>query len=456
MVRVPSPALAALAALGGCTLITDSFLTNDFSGDAFPVTFDGSSGAIIVGMRHGGMPDRTAVLDLLSPITVIDQASDQPPRVVFDDLVLLGQRAPGQLDLPRAKFLDAQLVSLHPCTDECAPDEAGCEPDQCNVGERGAKHPFQGIIGADVLAGDAVRLRFGDSQLFVLADVGGNDRGRSLSCDAVFGSPYRGGGTLVISGTELPFGNRRITLQACLGANSDPDPNKAIPQGLRGTDALLVASTGIGISIINEATYERYRNGHPAAPALADLDEASVFLPSELVTGRRAHIDALALVGAPISNALAPCRQIYAHRLLTSFKLTDTACIPDPVTHLAPIDCPCDDGATFCTVPAVLELGAQTGVDVLVVPDTDRTLQALRTELRPDQPEVDGLLGTDILRAAEIDVDYPHDRLIARCRGADCTGRPRLERETDICQINRCILGNATTLGCEASLKELP
>jgi hypothetical protein len=432
--------LVLTGALGGCTLITDSFLINDFSGDPFPVSVETSSGAIIVGMRHGGDVDRVAVLDLLSPITVIDSMTGDAPQVTFDDLTLLGQRAPGQLDLPRARFPDAQLVALHPCENECAVDEADCEPNQCNVGAPGAKRLFDGIIGADVLAGDAVRLRLGDNQLFVLADVGGDDRGRTLSCDGVFSSPYRGGGTLVISGTELPFGNRRITLQACLGPNSDPDPSKMIPEGARGTDALLVATTGIGISMVNEATYARYRDGHPGAPALADLAQATVYMPSGLVAGRRAHVDALALVGAPISNSLAPCRQIYAHRLLTTYKLDETACTPDSNNQL-PFDCPCDDNSTFCGVPAVLELTPPAGIDVLVIPDSDPTLQALRTELRPDQPEVDGLLGTDLLRAAEIDVDYPHDRLLARCRGDGCLTRPRLEQERDICQINSCVLG---------------
>jgi hypothetical protein len=51
------------------------------------------------------------------------------------------------------------------------------------------------------------------------------------------------------------------------------------------------------------------------------------------------------------------------------------------------------------------------------------------------------LLGTDVLRAAEIDVDYPHDRLIARCVGTSCSARPALAEQGDRCQINRCIKG---------------
>jgi hypothetical protein len=378
--------------------------------------------------------DRVAVLDLLSPFTVIDQDPDLAPSVSYVDVTLLGKAPPGDplggpVDLStavaRARFTEAQMISLHPCDIQSA---------TCNIGPTGTR-PFAAIIGADVLAGDAVRLRLGDHQLFVLPDVGGSDRGRSLDCDAVFDSPYRGGGTLVIAGTELPFGNRRITLQACLGPEPDldPDPTKRKPQSQRGADALLVMSTGIGISIIDEAAYERYRNAHVAAapPTLDTLPVDSVFLPSGQVTGRRAKLAALTLVAASTANALAPCRQVYAHHLMAERDCT------------AADDCPCETTNTFCAVPAMLELTPPAGVDVLVVPDTEPTLQALRTELRPDQPEVDGLLGTDVLRAAEIDVDYPHDRLLGRCATSACATRPQLAQKDDRCQINRCIYGLA-------------
>jgi hypothetical protein len=436
-------------ALGGCTLITDSFLTNEFSGDPYPINVETASGAIVVGMRQAsGTDDRVAVLDLLSPFTVIDPGPKVAPSLAYADLTLLG--IPGPTDprgrmldlstaLPRARFTEAQVISLHPC---------GTDSATCNVGPTGTR-PFAGIIGADVLAGDAVRLRLGDNQIFVLPDIGGKDRGLTYSCDAVFDSPYRGGGTLVFPSTELPFGNRRIALQACLGP--EPAPG-ATPQGQRGADALLVVSTSIGISIIDEAAYERYRNAHLAAapPALATLPVDSVFLPSGKVSGRRAKLDALTLVATSTSNALAPCRQVYAHHLLAEYAVSDSDCQRhgnDPPA----VDCPCENAKGFCAVPAMLELTppAGIGIDVLVVPDTEPTLQALRTELRPDQPEVDGLLGTDVLRAAEIDVDYPHDRLIARCRGRDCSARPQLALERDRCQINRCIKGIADQPGCD-------
>ena len=429
------------AMLSGCTLITDSFLSNDFSGDPFPVAVDTTTGAIVVGMRQAGQPDSVAVLDLLSPVTATDPAPGEIPSVAYVDLTLLGEAgAGGPIDLPRAKFVETQVISVHPCP--CDPADTLCAT-QCQIGAPGATIPFTSVLGANALAGDAIRLRLDADQIFVLPDIGGSDRGRTLSCDAVFGSPYRGGGTLVIDGTELPFNNLRITLQACLG----PDPEEAKPQSLRGSDALLLVSTGIGISMLGETAYQRYVTAHPGAAELTALPASSVYLPSGLVSGRLANISAIALVAASSSNALAPCRQVYAHHLLAAEKIADEDC--RSINNQPPArDCPCDNAAGFCNVPAVLELTPAAGVDVLVVSDDDPAMQALRTELRPDQQEVDGLLGVEALRAAEIDVDYPHDRLLARCPSGTCVARPQLATEGDRCQINSCIYGNRQQFGC--------
>ena len=105
------------------------------------------------------------------------------------------------------------------------------------------------------------------------------------ACDAVFPSPYRGGGTLVIVGHRAAV--RRPAdrdLQACLGAPEDPDP--ALTQGERGADALLVMSTGIGVTILGETAYARYANAHQTRTApLRAARPRRVLLPSGPVVG---------------------------------------------------------------------------------------------------------------------------------------------------------------------------
>ena len=218
-----------------------------------------------------------------------------------------------------------------------------------------------------------------------------------------------------------------------------------------------MVSTSIGVSILGAAAYQRYLIAHPEETPSSPPPMESVYLPSGIVTGQHVTINRLALVAASTTNSLSPCRQIYAHRLLTTYKLTDADCKPDNNGTIK-VDCPCKDGSLFCAVPAILELTPGAGIDLLVVPDTDMTLQALRAELRPDQPEVDGILGTDVLRDAEVDVDYPHDRLLARCPDRSCLARPQLAKdpqESDLCQINRCITAGSET-GCGRDLPLTP
>jgi hypothetical protein len=129
---------------------------------------------------------------------------------------------------------------------------------------------------------------------------------------------------------------------------------------------------------------------------------------------------------------------VFAHHLLTQ-----RDCRPGD-------DCPCDDDNddddTFCAVPAVFELQPVGGIDALVIDDANSTLQALRTELRPDQPEVDGILGTHAIRDAEIDIDYPHDRVLGRCSAPPtgnttdpCSARPALPERNDREQVQGCL-----------------
>jgi hypothetical protein len=272
-----------------------------------------------------------------------------------------------------------------------------------------------------VLAGDAVRLRLGVDQIFILPDIAGDEIARSRACDAVLPSPFRGGGTLVIGGTELPFGGRRIAIDTCLGPNPDP----TIPQGARGADALLVASTGVGITLLGTSAYERYRMAHPEAMPVDQLPPAFVNLPSGPIAGNLGTVSSLALVGTSAPSPRAPCRQVYASHFLTERDCLDTD-----------TDCPCDPGVE-CGVPGLVEIG--TPIDVLVISDDEPTLQSLRTELRPDQPEVDGILGTDAMQTLELDIDYSHNRVLGRCTVGTCVARPEMQSTADRPSVRSCL-----------------
>jgi hypothetical protein len=396
---------AAIAvALGGCSYITDGFTTNDFSGDPFPFGVETTSGAIVIGMQPVGDTLRAAVLDVMSPVTVIDHGTDALQTIQYPDIVLDGTRFPGgPLDLPRARLAGHQLLTLHPCS------EPGC-----NVGPFGAPRPIDGIVGMDSFSSDALRLDLASDQIFVLPDIAGSDTDRSYACDAVLPIAFRGGGTLLVGGTEVGFSNWRIVMPAC-GA-FDPDPN--VYESGRGADLLFVASTGVGTSILSASGYERYRVTDPSAPVYDPTILTTVYLPSGPVSGFATTLASLALVGNSSSTPRSPCHQVYANTLLAAQDCTNPN---DPDT------CPCSEGQTYCPAPAIVELTPPAKVPVLVVDDADATLQALRAELRPNQPEIDGILGTSVLGGVELDLDYPHQRLLARCTDdTQCAIRPEL------------------------------
>jgi hypothetical protein len=274
----------------------------------------------------------------------------------------------------------------------------------------------------------------------VLADIPGSEAHRTEICDAVYPTPFRGGGTLIIDGTELGFGGFRPALQACLVPAPDADQ-----QAIRGTDTLLVASTGVGPTLLAESAYERFRDEQMQASGVAPpdypaLSMATVTLSSGPITGFQTTIPSLALVATSVTSPRAPCRQVYASHALGSADCPAGS----------GFDCPCTPNAmgtttssagTFCTVPAVTELVPQGGIDVLVISDDEPVLQALRTELAPDQADVDGILGTEAMLGPVIDADYPNNRMLMRCPlgTPGCTVRPELDEESFRPQFHGCI-----------------
>jgi hypothetical protein len=407
-------AVGVAVAVAGCSSVIDkltsSGATNEFSGDPFPTGIDDSSGAVLVGVQEAGSnAQRIAVLDVLSPLTLIDRGLGVPISIEETDLTVLGARTPGgELDLPRARFTSQQVVTLHPCrTAECA------------VGTGSNPRPFNALIGLDAFTGDALRLRLADDEIFILPDIAGSDERRGRVCDAVLDSPFRGGGTLVIGGTEVPFTNLRTAIDACIA----PEPSQTATQAARGLDVLMVASTAIGTSLLSRTAYGRLRELYTVRgitlPTIDMLPEQTVLLPSGPTVGNLTRIPSIALVGNSGSNPRAPCRQMWASHLLGTHD-----CEPGD-------DCPCTGSDTICGVPSVTEIQPDLGISILVVPDTEATLQSLRTELRPDRPEVDGILGTEALELLELDVDYTHDRLLARCTDRQrCGARIALSDDT--------------------------
>jgi len=435
---------ASISALGlasisvtGCDLLTDPFSTNDFSGDPFPVPVALESGAVLLHAREqvGYFP---ALIDVMAPFSIHDPGPSSNAQVNQRSLLLLS--GPEDAPIARARVAGS-IVELHPCS--------STDPNyRCEVGSDGALQSVHYTIGADLLAGDALRLDLSQQRMFLFPDIPGADSDRSDACDAVFAQPFRGGGTLLIGGTELPYVGRRIAISACAAPRfpaSPPLPDEdleaalraggrgprlGLPPRERGVDLLLVASTSVGVTLIAESAYDRYAlaEGLPLSATLPRT--GGVTLQSGRIEGRPTTLSSLALVGK--ASERGACGDVYAHRYLT-YDVVRSKCQP------ADRNCPCDD--LPCGAPAVVEL--PTAVDVLIISDAEPLLLGLRTELRPDEAEVDGVIGTQLLARMSFDIDYPNNRLLARCAGpadgTSCLTRPEYPNPDRLDRIVRCL-----------------
>jgi hypothetical protein len=395
----PAGLAAVAAAIAGC------WEPDSFSGDPFPVGYVSRGGAVTLEVRTGDEPARAAVIDVLSPFTVLDDGVATEPSRDWIDLDVLGAGATGSI--PRAQ-LTGTVLRFHPC---------GADP-TCSVGDPAAPFPVGAMIGTDLLSGDAIRFHFAASQLHILPDVAGTSTERTALCDGVFLRPFQGFGTLVLEGAEVGFVSKRTVIEACLG----PDVQLATAPSQRGGDALFVMSTGLGANLLTESAYLRYLDSTAAdIPPLDTLPSTTVQVISGPITGRLGSIPELALTATAPNDPRGPCRENYASSYLET--VNETNVCPEGV------DCPCDSSTDRrCSAPAVVRLTPAAGIPIVIVPDVDPLLQALRAELRPLVGEIDGILGTDVLAPIQVDLDYPHDRLLWRCTTADgCVVRPELD-----------------------------
>lgn len=406
-------AVAALALALGCDAEIEDF-------DQFPIPVDTSAGPVLVQARAGESAAFWATVDTLAPLSVLDGqglgGAAEPPRRRQIDLTLLAETGADQ-QVPRAGFPDVTVIDLNPCGTGSA----------CPVGPAGATRSIGGVIGADLLSRGAVRFDFAASSITLFPEIAGTAKARARACDAVFDAPFYGGGTLLISGGEVDFPGLRVAVGAC----ADFDAENPIT-GRQGVAMALILSTGLGTTIISESAYARYRSFYAddpsQPPVLGALPAATVHIASGPINGRLGQLQRLALVGEG-SEDRGPCKELYANHVLTLDACRQPSDLEVPV-------CPCTD-SQFCSTAGAVEI--QQLIDVLVVPDDEPLLQALRDELRPALPEVDGLLGVSALTATALDVDYPNGRLLLRCTDpAACTARPAVIDSSSLIDLQRC------------------
>jgi hypothetical protein len=387
--------------------------------DPFPIRFDDSRGVVVIGANVGDgvVP---AVLDTLAPVTVIDPLAAGgavgDPRRRRVEVTLYGLDQEGLPRVPRARFPDTSAIETHPCGGDAL----------CRIGAGPTAVEFGALIGTDIVGRASMRVDFPARELRFFPEMAGTEADLTADCQAVFSSAFAGGGTILVGGTEVPYSGRRAVIGACLDREDAPDDVD------HGIDALMAISTGTGMSLLAASAYDRYA-AYTGAPARDDLVAGQLFLASGPTDVLFTEIGRAALVGSLTdeSGERGPCRELYLNRLMSVDACTRGG-DGGPVTP-----CPCPDNDRFCRTAAAVDLDGP--ITVAVVPDDHPLLQSLRDELRPERPELDGILGAGALGRLRIELDYPNGRMVARCRvPIGCKTLPAVRSESSLADLDRC------------------
>jgi hypothetical protein len=435
-------ALAGVAALG-CN-------ENYFTVDQQPIPLtraplgDGTTeGALLARAQPpGGGTPFPMVVDTGTPVTIIGATSPGSGTLTiaqrgFDLLDPTWQATANQPVSVRARFRDLGLFSLQ-------------------LGPVGSATTLPGgILGGDVMRSFSMELRFEapcDVAGVAAADAGTPDAGAAAAgpgCSSVTFWNHQGAslGFLEDAGYAVvrfsPFGGGETT------ANSEPDflglqgpvtlpptrivlracaaPRVFVPTEPReqccargdeftratGADLSLLLATGVGPMVLSQSAWKRVAALLPTAPAMASAPLLVATWPTQIAASwttmpRYALVDGF---DPPATGDEGPCVDLGRARRI---EWTNVQTANMQVAHPAVAACvqPCDTDPNepneALSSAAYIELGG--AIPVAVIDDAEPFLQALRFDIRPEGPDIDGLVGATALGAARLELDYLSDQ----------------------------------------------
>jgi hypothetical protein len=313
-----------------------------------------------------------------------------------------------------------------------------------------------GVLGGDLLRAFSVELRFdalcAGADAGVPGDAGGADAGvaaMATGCssitfwhhqgatldfleDAGYAvvrfSPFGGGETTANSepdflGLQGPvtLPPTRIVLRACAA------PRVFVPTEPReqcctrgdeftratGADLSLLLATGVGPMVLSQSAWTRVAALLPTAPAMTSAPLLVATWPTPIAAAwttmpRYALVDGF---DPPATGDEGPCVDLGRARRI---EWTNVQTANMQLAHPAVAACvqPCDTDPNepneALSSAAYIELGG--AIPVAVIDDAEPFLQALRFDIRPEGPDIDGLVGATALGAARLELDYLSDQ----------------------------------------------
>lgn len=386
-------------------------------------------------------------IDSSAPLTFLAGQADVTPHMTRRSFDLLGAKlADGKFPI-RARFDDVGVLPL------------GLDPVGPGI-----------VLGADLLKSLSLQIVFGTPSITFWFAQNAPDTffgapqctgtADAPTCTAVLHFTLQGGGELTaVSEPDflgltgpVEFGASRAVLRACAApAPADPvaDPQPvccsradAVTQAT-GANLALVMATGVGPTVLSQSAWNRVVATQAVAPP-APTGGPSLSIPwlsAPLTSVTWSTLPRLALVDLEVDPSVNPgaCVELGRARRMEWIERHQTGAGP---ACFQPCDADLGDSSKAQNSAGYLELGGP--LPVAIIPDGTGFLESLRAELRQQGPQIDGLLGTDILSPTTLELNYgpsPARALFTCAPGAGrtaCLATPRCARQNSPGDIHSC------------------
>ncbi|HEY4188073.1 MAG TPA: hypothetical protein VGP07_23560, partial [Polyangia bacterium] len=387
-------------------------------------------------------------IDTSAPLTFFGGQADGTPHMTRRSFDLLGTKLNANGVYPkRASFLDVAVlpVSLDPAGPQI-------------------------VLGADLLKNFSLEINFPTPSItFWLAQntpdafFGATQCAGSPDaplCSAVLHFGLLGGGELTaVSEPDflgltgpVDFPATRALLRACAAPDAadpvnDPQPMcctraDAVSQATGANLSLLIA-TGIGPVVLSQSAWNRVVASQATAPPTPAAGAAlSIpWLSAPLTTVTWSTLPRMTLVDLELDPSMNPgaCVELARARRMEWIERHETGATP---ACFQACDADPSDSAKAQNAAGYLEIGGP--VDVAIVPDGSGFLESLRAELRQQGPQVDGLLGTNMLATTTTEINYGSSpsRAIFSCAPGTarttCWASPRCPRQASPGDLHSC------------------
>jgi hypothetical protein len=412
--------LLALCAVAGCAEPCCRY-------DEHPIALArAASGELLASLSIDGEGEGLAVVDTGFPVTVMDVPNPEtPPRIRRRTLRV---RAAGPAGVMATRAVLRDVLVLETRLGAIGPEDAPVRPKL--------------ILGAGITSGFALELAFATPAMTLWARQPAADAFLSAAGYAVLRADRVGGGELEAREPPDRFGTRpphqyarsRIVVRAC-GAPTAFDPELPLPDRCcrsderrlsTGADLALLLASGVGPTVLGRSAFQRVvaATGMSFAP-ISDrpLRLASTSRSIPAVWHR---LPRLALIDqeATAGDDPGPCAELARSRRLEQVAIRQAR-----TPALAPCALPCDrdprEPDRARNSAAYVELA--DGIEVAVIDDAEPFLQGLRADVRPEGPEIDGILGAAALAPTRLELDFGNTpvRSIWSCDPDAAPGRCR-------------------------------